>query len=94
MKDFEIFKKVQSAKEKGYSEGIKFTTYNYSAVMLLCLKDKFDFTTEQLKEIASEVNETFDSLCKGYLSLSDISDTLKEENDLELQFNGKVVSDD
>lgn len=76
------------AREQGFQEGKNFAIKNYSAVLLLCLKDKFDFTTEQLQEIAVHVNNTFDSVCEGYLSLEDIAKTLKEENDINLQING------
>ena len=94
MTNIDIFKKIQQARKQGYTDGINFTIRNYSAVMLLCLKDKFDFTNEQLKEITIHVNETFNCVCEGYLSLNDISKTLKEENDLEIRFNGKAVSDE
>lgn len=71
-----------------YQKGIRFAIKNYSAALMLCLKDKFDFTTEQLEQAAMHINETFDSICEGYLSLDDIAKTLKEENDINLQING------
>ena len=67
MKEEEL--KIRS---QGYSEGIRFTAYNYSAVVLLCLKDKFDFTTEQLKDASLHINNTFTDICEGYLNLTDI----------------------
>lgn len=86
-------KYMKTSREQGYKDGIAFTVRNYSAVMLLCLKDKFNFSTEQLGEVAILVNDTFDSVCEGYLTLEDISETLKEENDLELQFNGRAYNE-
>ena len=73
--------------KEGYDEGIQNTIQNYSSVILLCLKDKFDFTTEELQQVAIYINDMFDSICLDYLTLSDISNTLKEENNLEIRFN-------
>ena len=78
--------------EEGYDEGIQATIQNYSAVILLCLKDKFDFTTEELQQVAIYINDMFDSICQDYLTLSDISNTLKEENDLEIKFKVRPLS--
>lgn len=82
---------MQQARENGRKEGIKFTVRNYSSVILLCLKDKFDFTPEQLQQAAVYINDTFDSVCEGYLSLDDIDETLKEENDITITFNSKEI---
>jgi hypothetical protein len=79
------------AQKRGYSEGIRFTAKSYSAVILLVLKDKFDFTTEQLQEAAKHIGNTFDSVCEGYLSLEDIEKTLDEENNLEIRFGTNPV---
>lgn len=81
---------IQRAREQGYKDGIKFTVKNYNAVLLLCLKDKFNFSTEQLGEVVVLVNGTFDSVCKGYLTLEDIVETLREEDDINLTYNGVV----
>ena len=35
-----IYNKIKKAKLQGYQEGVDFTITNYSAVVLLCLKDK------------------------------------------------------
>ena len=84
--------KMQKAKNKGVdkalAEGVNFAVRNYSAAVLLVLKDKFDFDTDQLKEAVDYINETFDSICEGYLTLNDISDVLKEENDIDIRFRG------
>lgn len=84
--------KEKVAKSEGYAEGVEFTAKNYSAVVLLCLKDKFDFTTDQLKEVSGHINSTFDSICGGYLTLQDIMDTLEEENHIHITFGGKCES--
>lgn len=70
-------------------ETVNFAVQNYSAVVLLCLKDKFDFTTDQLKEVVNYINDTFDAVCDGYLTLDDIRKTLSIENDMKITFEGK-----
>jgi hypothetical protein len=83
------FQQLLKAKKEGYTEGVTGTVENYSAVVLLCLKDKFGFTSKQLQNVAWHINDTFDSVEKGYLSLEDIIQTLKEEDDLDLRFINK-----
>lgn len=78
--------KIRKAREQGYQAGVKFAIENYSSVILLCLKDKFDFSTEQLQAAAYHINNTFDSVCQDYLSISDIANTLMEENDIQIVF--------
>lgn len=83
------FQQLLKAKKEGYTEGVTGTVENYSAVVLLCLKDKFGFTSKQLQDVAWHINDTFDSVEKGYLSLDDIIQTLKEEDDLDVRFINK-----
>ena len=84
-----IFQQLLKAKQEGYTKGVTDTIENYSAVVLLCLKDKFNFTTGQLQDVANYIDDTFDSIDKGYLSLDDIIQTLKEEDDLDIRFINK-----
>ena len=83
------FQQLLKAKQEGYTKGVTGTVENYSAVVLLCLKDKFNFTSEQLQDVAWYINDTFDSVEKGYLSLEDIIQTLKEEDGLDVRFINK-----
>ena len=84
-----IFQQLIKAKQEGYTKGVTGTIENYSAVVLLCLKDKFNFTTGQLQYVAKCIDDTFDSIEKGYLSVDDIIQTLKEEDDLVIRFTNK-----
>lgn len=84
-----IFQQLSKAKQEGYTKGVTGTIENYSAVVLLCLKDKFNFTTGQLQDVAKCIDDTFDSIEKGYLSVDDIIQTLKEEDDLDIRFTNK-----
>lgn len=80
--------------KEGYGQGMIFTVQNYSAVMLLCLKDKFDFTVEQLQEMTFHTNNYFDSVIMGEVSLSDISTVLQEEENLNISFDGSIAGID
>ena len=84
-----IFQQLVKAKQEGYTKGVTGTIENYSAAVLLCLKDKFNFTTGQLQDVAKCIDDTFDSIEKGYLSVDDIIQTLKEEDDLDIRFINK-----
>lgn len=95
MKNNPIFKAMmKKAKAEGRQEGMKFTIENYSYVLLLCLKDKFDFSTEELQEVSEYINDTFDSIDEGYLSLEDIQNVLEEENDMDVRFQKECCSND
>lgn len=89
-----ILKNEKKARKEGYKigqkEGISFAVRNYSAVVLLCLKDKFGFTPEQLAIVADHINDMFGSVCAGYLTVEDIENTLKAEDDIRIEFNGEV----
>lgn len=85
----QLLKAKQEGYTKGVAKGVTGTVENYSAVVLLCLKDKFNFTSEQLQDVAWYINDTFDSVEKGYLSLEDIIQTLKEEDGLDVRFINK-----
>ena len=88
------FIEVGKSYKKGRTDGIRFTVENYSAVMLLVLKDKFDFNTEQLIDVKTYVNDAFDSICQGYLTLPDVIDTLYDENNINVTFNRGAVTDE
>lgn len=76
--------------KEGYAEGMVAVVQNYSAAMLICLHDHFDFTTEQLQEIAFHTNNYFDSLLRGLVTLSDVTTALKEEENIDIKFDGII----
>ena len=81
--------------DKGYDTGMKKgmceTVKNYSAVTLLCLKDHFDFTTEQLEQMSGYINNYFDSVCKGLVSLHDVKQALQDENGIKIRYVNEKV---
>ena len=80
--------------KEGYAQGMISAVQTYSAVMLLCLNDHFDFTTEQLQEMTFHTNNYFDSIYSGEVTLSDISTVLQEEENLKISFDGNIAGVD
>lgn len=84
-----VIQQIIRARELGHQEGRQFAYRKYSTVVLLCLADKFDFTPEQLKQASVYINDTIDSVCKGYISLDEIAEILEEENDIKVTFSSE-----
>ena len=51
----------------------------YSAVVALCLHDKLGFGKVRAQRFMREVNQVFDSINEGYLSLDDVIETVEKE---------------
>ena len=51
----------------------------YSAVLALCLHDKLGFGKVRAQRFMREVDDMFDNVNKGYLSLDDIMETVEKE---------------
>lgn len=49
------------------------------------LRDKEGFTTEDLQRVWGEVSDLSDSIIKGYVSISDLKNVLKQEEGLVLR---------
>ena len=56
----------------------------------MVLTDKFGFTADQLDKFIDEVSNLYDSVCKGYLSLDDIRNSLYEECGARIKELSKV----
>ena len=51
----------------------------YSAVVALCLHDRLGFGKVRAQRFMREVDDVFDSINRGYLSLDDVLETVEEE---------------
>ena len=51
----------------------------HSAVVALCLHDKLGFGKVRAQRFMHEVDQVFDSINKGYLSLDDVVETVEKE---------------
>lgn len=58
---------------------------DYSAAMMLCLHDKLGFGPQRAQRFAAQVEELFDSINNGYLSVEDCKQTILEELGIEIK---------
>jgi len=65
-------------------DAVSFVIAQYSAVLALCLHDKLGFDKEKAQKFMTEVQEMFDSVEKGYLSLDDVLETVREELNIHI----------
>lgn len=71
---------VQKAKRDATSDAISFAW----AIMFTCLHDKEGWGRVRLQRLWKEIEDLSDSITKGYVSVTDLKHTLKEEMGVEL----------
>ena len=64
---------------------LQFTVKQYSAAVMLCLRDKLGFGPVRAQRFMKDVDELFDSINQGYLSLDDIIRTVEEELNISIK---------
>ena len=69
----------ENIKAKTLKDAIDFAVKNYMACVALCLHDKLGFGHDRTCRFMRDVDNLFDSINKGYLSLDDVLKTVKEE---------------
>ena len=57
---------------------IDYVVKQYSAVLALCLHDKLGFGKVRAQRFMREVDDVFDSINRGYLSLDDVIETVEK----------------
>lgn len=72
---------VNKAKSEAVSEAIE-TAW---AIFFTVMRDKEGYGVKRLQRIWGEVNELSDSISKGYVNVSDLANTLKEEAGIVLR---------
>ena len=72
-------KDVKKMEESVAKDSIDFTIMNYVACVALCLHDKLGFGHDRAYRFMQDVDNLFDSINKGYLSLDDVLKTVEEE---------------
>ncbi len=77
--DKDIKAMEENIKAKTLKDAIDFAIKNYMACVALCLHDKLDFGHVRACRFMRDVDNLFDSINKGYLSLDDVLKTVKEE---------------
>ena len=71
---------VDWARKEGMRIGQDYATIIY----LFVLADKENATPEILQRVAGEINDLADSIVKGYVTIADLKNTLKEEFGVEV----------
>lgn len=66
---------VQRAKQKGREEAIKLAW----SILFTALRDKEGYDLEGLQRVWKEVDDLSDSIAKGYCTVTDLRDVLKQE---------------
>ena len=66
---------VQRAKQKGQEEAIKLAW----SILFTVLRDKEGYDLEGLQRVWGEVDDLSDSIAKGYCTVTDLRDVLKQE---------------
>lgn len=70
------------------TEGLKavnLTVHDFSVAVAMTLHDKLGFGTMRLSKTLNDISELFDSINKGYASIEDLEQTLKEETGVVIQ---------
>ena len=83
--DKDIKKLETSIVTKTAKDVIDNAVMNYSAAMALCLHDKLGFGHDRAARFMEHVNNLFDSINSGYLSLDDVLKTIDEEMGIKFE---------
>ena len=71
--------------EAAYYSGVKYATSGLCAAFVMIMHDKFGFGTSRLMKVLNEVSDKFDSVQRGYMSIDDLRQTIKEEFNIEIR---------
>ena len=66
---------VQRAKQKGQEEAVKLAW----SILFTVLRDKEGYDLDGLQRVWKEVDDLSDSIAKGYCTVTDLRDVLKQE---------------
>ena len=72
---------VQRAKQKGQEEAVKLAW----SILFTVLRDKEGYDLEALQRVWKEVDDLSDSIAKGYCTVTDLRDVLKQEIGANIQ---------
>lgn len=75
---------TQADVKKAYRDGINVGTRNSMVIFFTAMCDKRDQTRDSMKSLWQEIENVSDSIDKGYVSLNDLRQVLKDEYDIPL----------
>ena len=76
---------VENALNEERSKIVGIVVHQYTCAVAIVLRDKLDFGRTRLLRTLEYINDTFDSIDKGYLSMEDIKKTIADETGIDLK---------
>jgi hypothetical protein len=64
---------------------VNLTVHDYSVAVAATLHDKLGFGTMRLSKTLNDISELFDGINKGYVSIEDLEQELKDETGVVIQ---------
>lgn len=80
---------MQQRRVKNRRDADKLIHSSYTAFLLLgimALRNKFDFGSARIDRWIDEINDLRESYEKGYISVQDLQQTIKEETGIDIKF--------
>lgn len=77
--NFHTRQQLDKAYRQGFKNGVRSCMEDILATVTLALQDKHGWNKEDLHVLETEVNGTFDSVIKGYVSFDEIYEAKIEE---------------
>lgn len=78
---------ISAIKRRATGEAVDKAFTMMLVLPLMVLRDKYGFGKKRLSEFIEYTLENYDSFEKGYVTLEDLQDTLKEETGITLEIN-------
>lgn len=75
---------IKSIQDSSKSKGIDVATSAIFASLALTLQDKWQWDNMSIKKLLAQVDELFDSVNNGYLSIEDLKKTVNDEIGIDM----------
>ena len=75
---------VGKALNEERSKVVEFVVHQYTCAVAIVLRDKLDFGRTRLLRTLEQINDTFDSIDRGYLTMGDIKKAISDETGIDL----------
>ncbi|MBU5669603.1 hypothetical protein KQI68_07090 [Peptoniphilus sp. MSJ-1] len=78
------YEQMEGIKKKATTEAINFAFKQMILISMMVLRDYYGFGAKRLEDFAEYSSGMLDSYNKGYLSLDDMQQTIKEETGIKI----------
>ena len=83
------YEQIQTERQKAFEDGFKKGKDDSFDLMvalpMIILRDKYGYGAVRLERFIGEMIEVFESIHEGYVSFSDLINTLKEETGIDIR---------